>query len=66
MGQAKRRGTPDERTALAIAWDEAIKEDRRRFPPSQIQRARPGKNWMAVAAMLALTHQSRGIHAIRR
>lgn len=66
MGQAKRRGTPEERAALALAWDEAHLEDRERFPPASIPRQSPGKDWSAVAAMLALAHQSRGVHLVRR
>lgn len=67
MGQAKRRGTPEERAALAIAWDEAYREDRERFPPAPISHIRDhGKSWMPVLEALALANQSRGTHLICR
>ena len=56
MGQAKRRGTPEDRAALAIAWDEAHREDKRRFPPPPVpMRRNHGKAWLALAASLSLT-----------
>ena len=66
MGQANRRGTPDEGRELAIAWEEAHREDRRRFPPPQLPRSHPSKDWTAVAALLAIAAQSRGPHTIKR
>lgn len=54
MGQAKRRGTPDERRELAIAWDDAHREDRERFPPLPRPRRRErGAGWLVLAAALA-------------
>ena len=63
MGQAKRRGTTEERRELAIAWDEAHREDRERFPPPP-QISRTGKSWLPILAAIAA--QSRGVHIIRR
>jgi hypothetical protein len=55
MGQAKRRGTPDERRELAIAWAEAHREDSKRFPPPPPPRVYSEKHgWMTIAAALAL------------
>lgn len=52
MGQAKRRGTPEDRSAIAIAWDEARQEDRERFPPPSRRRDR-GAGWLVLVAALA-------------
>lgn len=64
MGQAKDRGTREERIALALAWDEAHREDRERFP-SPVPHQTNGRGWLAVAAMLALANEPTAIRRSR-
>jgi len=58
MGQAKNRGTREERIALALAWDEAHHEEWERQRPQreaeEARRPRRGRSGMGGGATFAL------------
>ena len=54
MGQAKNRGTREERIALALAWDEAHAEKWRREHPQGVPSRHPHTPGLNRIALLAL------------